>query len=356
MPDLTNLGIENAGKYADVLRSDPIAMEQYHEMLSDPSLTMITTEQGKTIIKEQQYPIKSGVAIAKTKPWSSWWFPAKEDYLFADSRIRYSSPLSKYDAYTQKYLDEDDIERSSNTAVSFERKIFNPNALPWEGLCDAWAIAAIASPEPLKSVKVKSRMKDENITFSVGDLKALILKTYEGTDDLGLKYYGQKFTGNFDGWIYPDLFPEQFHRFIEVQLFKNKEPFIMDHDPGPEVWNVPVFKANYIIDKIPGKPDSLFVRTWLYSAESVQRDKIDFVGTKEAVREYNYVLEGDRNSNGDLVIHRGYWVVGPDGVDSRRDHPDYVIRIPDIKKLIRKSWNPAIKVKAVDELVRLSGQ
>ena len=128
----------------------------------------------------------------------------------------------------------------------------------------------------------------------------------------------------------------------------------MDHDPSAEVWNVPVFKANYTIDSIPGEPNSVFVRTWVFSAEQVTADKKSSVGTREAIREYNYVLTGIRNSSGDLLVKSGYWTKGPTGVDSRRDHPDYLTTIPDPQRLIRKSWNPEIDIKLVDEILSQS--
>ena len=103
------------------------------------------------------------------------------------------------------------------------------------------------------------------------------------------------------------MFPEQFHRFLEVQLFEKKQPFVMDHDAGIQIWNVPVYKANFSMDGVPGNPDAVFVRTWLYSAETSATDARDFVGTKEAVREYNYLLKGKRNDVGQLVVDSGYW-------------------------------------------------
>ena len=193
------------------------------------------------------------------------------------------------------------------------------------------------------------------MTFGVADLKALLLKSYEAVDDSALKYYGQKFTGDYRGWIFPDIFPDQFHRFLEVQLFGKKKSFIMDHDPGVEVWNVPVYKANFVMSSVPNEPNSIFVRTWLYSAESTQADQKDFVGTIEIVREYDYILQGTRNAAGDLVVTSGYWVQSPDGgVDSRKDHPDYLTLIPDSSKLVQKSWNPEIDVDLVNEILSTS--
>jgi len=332
------------GEYADVLRSDPSVAA----LFSDSALTAVTREYGPTVISSRAFPYASGVLQASHTPWSSWWYPKKETSLFADSDSAHLSPLSQYDL-VRKHRYKKAGRKAPHAAAVFERKSSNSSALSWEGLCDAWALASIIKPEPTRSVTL--RLESGKVTFGVGAQKALLLKTFEGVDDSSLLIHGQKFTGDFDGWLYPDMFPDQFHRFLEIQLGIKKQGFVMDHDPGPQVWNVPVFKANFTVNSIPGQADAVFVRAWVYSAESSPRDKKDFVGTIEATREYDYVLLGVRNAAGDLVVKSGYWVVGPDGLDSRKDHPDYVMGIADPDRLVRKSWNPEIEVDIVDAIL-----
>ena len=101
---------------------------------------------------------------------------------------------------------------------------------------------------------------------------------------------------------------------------------------------------NFIYQEVPVKELSLRLNS----------NEKEFVGTKEGVREYDYVLVGSRNDHGDLVITSGYWVKGPDGLDSRRDHPDYLTKISNPEKLERKSWNPGISIKLVDEILSKS--
>lgn len=348
MPQATGINLTNDIRdFGDILRN--FSGHDDGGMLSDPVLYSVKTEYGLSVISMKSLPFKSSQAIANVKPWSSWWYPKKDNDLFVDYNGKRSSTLTKYDYVRQKRNDR------LGAAADYEKINYNSNATPWEGLCDAWAIASISSPEPQHPVQMGAGgFFSSSVTFSVADLKALLLKTYEAVDDVGLKYYGQKFTGGYGGWIYPDIFPEQFHRFVEIQLFKQKQAFIMDHDAGIEVWNVPVYKANYIVNQIPNEPNSVFVQMWLYSAEALQSDERNFVGTKESIRGYNYVLQGVRNAQGDLVVNSGYWVKGPDGVDSRKDHPDYLIQIPAPEKLKRKSWNPEIDVSLVDEILSKS--
>ncbi len=342
----------NLQEFADVLRNRQQVVD---EILKNPAILGVTNEFGFTKIETKLLPLRSGLARANTLPWSSWWFPKRDKYLFENSGgAKNSAPLEKYDLLWRS------LSPLNRSAADFEREHFKPLSSQWEGLCDAWALAAISLPEPKYPVTLilpSSVIGDtlpRKVKFEVGDIKALLLKTFEATSDSNLKYFGQKFTGDESGWLYPDIFPEQFHRFVEIQLFKKKQAFIMDRDPGPEIWSVPVFQANYLIEDMPGAPNSVFVRTWLYSAESLLTNDNLYVGTREAVREYDYVLTGDRDQENQLIIKSGYWIKGPDGIDSRKDHPDYFITIPDSPGIARQSWNPEINIKLIDELLAKS--
>src|ERR1035438_10348650 len=68
--------------FADILRSDDPEMES---LLKDPTLTAVTREFGPSVIGVNQLPMRSGLVTASVKPWSSWWYPKKEDYVFKDS-------------------------------------------------------------------------------------------------------------------------------------------------------------------------------------------------------------------------------------------------------------------------------
>ena len=342
-PPGTGDPLTDAGQLGDIMRDD------FYGLMRDPALFAVTKEFGYSVIKDRKFPVNVAAVAANTTPWSSWWYPKRDTFLFEDSVENGVAPLTKFDLVRRSRFP------AAASASDYERNQHSPQLLSWEGLCDAWSIASIARPEPKRPVKITlSDGSKKTVTFTVADLKALLLKTYEAVEPAGLKNYGQKFNGNITGWIYPDMFPEQFHRFIEVQIFQNKRSFIIDHDAGYEVWNIPVFRANYKMDLVANDPNAIFVTTWIYSAESVLVTEKNFVGTKQAVREYNYVLTGVRNADGDLVINSGYWVKGPNGIDSRSNHPDYAIQIADPTKIIQKSWNPELDINLVNEILAKS--
>jgi len=138
---------------------------------------------------------------------------------------------------------------------------------------------------------------------------------------------------------------------VEKQLFERRRPFVMDHDPGVEVWSEPVFKANYKISAVPGRTDAGAGRLWLYSATTfVDRGLKDQVGLREIVREYDYRLFGVQDGLGNLMVQSGTWEKG-DLVDSRRDHPDFVYSVIDPATVRRMSQNPEIDADIVDKIL-----
>lgn len=331
-------------EFADVIHA---SRDYRPEELNDPALYPATREYGPTVIPMNKLPFDSELVSANTKPWSSHWFPRVDKDIFDDGRG--SSPLEKYD------LVRSTLTSAISSAADFERARYRADAPKWEGLCDAWAIASLLFPEPAKSRTLRldggyHNFSNRRVTFSIGDQKALLLKSVEAIATTSLKIYGQKFMGDFEGWIYPDLFPQELHRFVEKQLFEKKEPFIMDHDPGVEVWNEPVFKGNYSLRAVPGRDDAVFVRLWLYSASPLRKEDKERKGTKEVGREYNYILYGKLDGQGNLVVDSGVWQKG-DLVDSRRDHPDYVFIIPDPSKVKPESYNDQIDVSVINQIL-----
>jgi hypothetical protein len=274
--------------------------------------------------------VKSGELTAEstTKPWSSWWFPVWQDTLFARTSDGDPAPLEKYDRYCRKAL------WKNTSAAEFERtQIYDARAEGWGGLCHAWALASIMTAEPARGVT------RNGIHFTVADLKALLLKTYENVPDL--KHFGRRNFGNWDD-NYADIAPDQFHSLLQAELFKKGLPFLMDYDAGEEVWYAPVWKASTRITQDKKQPDVVHVETWLLSA-SADVDK-NYVGTQAVSRRYTYDLVGTWQADQRFLVKSGQWTDR-----SRWDHPDYLIAKPETVK--RASRNSQIDAAVVDAIV-----
>jgi len=280
----------------------------------------VTKEFGPLSVQEGEFSSKS-----KIIPWSSWWFPSKDKFLFENSDSTKLAPLQKYDLYVERTYGED-----PGAAFYEETEIYDPSEVNWAGLCHAWAVASVLHPEPQHNIRKK------NITFSIADQKALLLKSYEEVSDL--KYYGDRYDGGFDD-EYDDVFPEQFHRFAQVFLFDQKLPFLMDYDPSYPVWTVPVFEIKFKINKVD--QNTAHVKTWVTTASSFVEDP-NFLGTKKSVKYYEYELFGTWIGPNLLVVN-SKWVN-----DAVYDHPDFLIAYPD--KVKRASRNKKLEITMIDEL------
>jgi hypothetical protein len=190
-------------------------------------------------------------------------------------------------------------------------------------------------PEPKKHVTVAG------VSFRVGDLKALLLKTYEAVDSL--RIYGQRFEGKWDS-VYEDIFPDQFHRFMQAELFQKKLPFIMDYDAGIEVWNTPVWKAQTDITADASDPTIMHVKAMLVTAIPHVKD-INYIGSEQIIREYTYDLYGAKQADGSFLVKTGIWTDR-----SRWDHPDYVAPRPE--SVARKSFNTVIDINVVNKIAQ----
>ena len=266
-------------------------------------------------------------AQAAVTPWSSWWYPLNEKRLFEGTGGNLS-PLEKYDAYARA--------TGKNTHASdFERQnLYDPEASGWEGLCNAWAAASILEAEPTQSITA------QGITFKPSDQKALLLKAYEHVE--GLTQFGLRFDGN-RGDDPDDIYPDQFHKILQEELFLKGHAFIMDKDPGVPVWNEPVYKAFATIsaDKTDATTDH--VSLWLTWADSASTDP-DFQGTRDVNSKYTYDLVGDRQADGSLNVVYGVWT--GESVDN---HPDFVTVLP--AKATHRSINTEVDTTLVNQIL-----
>lgn len=278
----------------------------------------ITNEFGALVVQEGSHTYEAG-----NKPWSSWWFPARERFLF--DRDDLDAPLVKYDEYvTRKYNVE------SQAARFEEDELYDSGQVPWAGLCHAWAVASVLHPEPNKVI-IKN-----GVVFGVADQKAILLKSYERVSNL--KIYGSRYDGSH-GDNFNDIYPDQFHRFAQIFLQDQKKPFLMDYDPSYPVWTVPVYKVKFDISK--ENENSTLVRAWVtYASPHVAPE---FVGTREVVKSYSYRLFGNWQG-------ANFSVVDSEWIDeSVYDHPDYVVSYPaDVEK---GSYNDELKMNLINDLL-----
>ncbi|OFZ03389.1 MAG: hypothetical protein A2070_06965 [Bdellovibrionales bacterium GWC1_52_8] len=281
---------------------------------------------GKLLVQDGEFEAESA-----TKPWSSWWYPVRENYLFQSDGNRLS-PLEKYDRL---------VQRQTGTlpgAAAYERdNLYDSGANAWEGLCNAWAIASIMVPQPTRPLTI------EGIQFGVGDLKALLIKSFEKVE--GTRAFGQRYNGDrmshFD-----DLYPDQFHGVLVGELLTKGRPFIIDKDPGVPVWNTPVWKVQYTVQRDPADAGIAHVKTWLFGASPFV-DSYDYVGTLSVVFEYTYDLMGEALPDGSLQVHYGSWTGS-----SADFHPDFVTILPEPESGSRESLNIKLQPAIIDQILQ----
>jgi hypothetical protein len=266
-------------------------------------------------------------AEASITPWSSYWFPFRDDFLFAP-RSGQGSPLQRHDAYTARALGW------STTATTYEHDhLYDNQAESWAGRCGAWALASILAPEP------RTPLTRNGVYFRVSDQKGLLIETFDQVT--GLTQIGVRYEGRWDD-DYADIYPNDFHRVLQAELIQGKRPIIIDSDAGIEVWHQPLYKVTTTIQRDSSRGDLVHVSTFVTGASAHVAD-IDFTGTLDEKREYTYDLHGSW-SHGSFDVTSGEWTDR-----SRWDHPDYVILMPQTVQ--RSSTNPEVVVSAVDQIL-----
>jgi len=235
---------------------------------------------------------------ALPRPWSGYWYPFRTGEMFTGIQ----SPLAKVDTMLRNLGYTSHVQKADQELyASFPSDT-------WEGLCDAWAFAAVGVKEPTKAVQ------RGGVIFSVMDLKALATRLHQGTtnDQFGTLYRG---TVETDG-TYQDLRPEAFHQIL-VKSFAQGRHLLIDDEAGIEVWSKPAFRYDTVVTKDPEMENALLVRTRLHIV-SERRKESDQPTTLDdtAVKVYDYRLY---YGNSGHTIVAGEWID-----DSYRNHPDAV--------------------------------
>lgn len=237
-------------------------------------------------------------------PWAGYWYPLAGTELFGDDQ----SPLAKLDrvmAGLGRPIAAADKEREYREFAAEDS---------WEGRCFAWATAAITSSEPRAAREV------EGVQFSIQDQKALLVKVHElyPTKVYGIRYDGDVET---DGTL-QDIRPEAFHRLALAVLGGKRRPFIIDDDPGIEVWSKPVYRLRWSIQPDPDRADAYLVDAlpFMIGHRTAETDEATNIRDRTApAYRYRLFVDPGQMVDGAAKVIAGEWLG-----DSRKGHPDSI--------------------------------
>lgn len=207
---------------------------------------------------------------SKIKAWSAHYWPSKYSGIYKRyQRTKYShtimesdeirglsqtsinrlSPAEKFDLLLGRYsLPLSQVERAKRygSPDGFIPKMQKS----WRGICNGWSLAAINEPEPGIQAVLRNPYGVE-ITFYQDDIKALLSRAYNKVADNQIKMIGRRCSGmtsmsntDMDGRVKNsacrDSNPGTFHILLANIVGRNGDTFIIDRDPGYQVWNQPI--------------------------------------------------------------------------------------------------------------------
>lgn len=244
------------------------------------------------------------------------------------------SPAEKYDLYQGDYsrwtLYNGEMRRTWN---AFAAKM-------WTGICHGWSPAAIRYKEP-HSIRVRNR-DGIDILFTSSDIKAL-LSRWEATHSGSVCQVGGRcgissitmsdMHGDKNSSI-NDVNPGSFHILLTNMIGLKDTGFVMDRDPGKEVWNQPVegFKSTFLEEKSPDKDAAKgTVREFVVNTDVIYTNELENQGGApspsdnpqvEAKGEADKVFRKHMNLNYILELDRENKIIG--GRWLQVEHPDFV--------------------------------
>ncbi|MFK7826314.1 MAG: hypothetical protein AB8G05_19360 [Oligoflexales bacterium] len=275
----------------------PLVLEEVNKVYKDFGDLYISetiNNSGKIISKE----------VRVKRPWSGYWLPFRDRSLYEGK----NSPLGKMDQIVRHLGYDSSIAKT-------QKKTFGIySADGWEGLCDAWALAAVSAPEPTKSRNVYG------VNFSVADQKALSTfahARYPYTQ-YGITYRGDADT---DGTL-QDLKPEAFHRIVTKVIGKYKRALVVDETAGVEIWNKPLFSYRWRISQDPDYEFAYLVKAFPLLVKQREDSSSTLTGVDDTLAPiYTYRLYVDKNvkKDGKFRVIAGQWLG-----KSRSYHPGNV--------------------------------
>lgn len=208
-------------------------------------------------------------------PWSGWYFPLNEGglaYRYADPNYPQTGVWNIFEAYILKNLGQGPVPILSpsekydlllgDSQFTLTRKMVetasthqnNGTIEGWMGYCTGWANAAMMLPRPTHSVKVLSRDGRSVILFRPSDIKALGALLW-ANGSFATRLVGTQCQESpvkrdpqndraFD-LSCRDVHPATWHLVVVNQLGANHRSFLIDSDPGIQIWNQPVSSYSY---------------------------------------------------------------------------------------------------------------
>ena len=201
------------------------------------------------------------------------------------------SPSEKFDIYLGRY----DFPIHQDVA-SFA----NPHVTWWKGLCDGWSMTAIQFAEP-KAVEV-TNADGVVIPFGSSDLKGLLAYYAQMISGMEKTYVGEQCSGIgrfFHNSGCEDINPGALQVILANQIGIKKQAFVIDRDPGKQIWNQPVYGYK---TEVRGSAESkaasgILVHTTLYYTDELPKSSMTPVlGTDNFhfdTMEMDYVLDLD---------------------------------------------------------------
>jgi hypothetical protein len=259
----------------------------------DPILHPASALWGDLLIEPGTFEADTGV-----RPWSGYWFPL--------SGNESESALLKLDRVTG---------RQALKWFRADKLHSDRPALPWEGRCDAWALASLLVPEPSAPLEIQGER------FEVWEQQALWIHSFEELDPSFRSILGSRNDGD-GGSPFEDLLPMELHLVVQKRLLEERLPFVLDRDPKPPVWNTPIWGARWTLSRDP-EGDSFGLRSWrvamdLYGVLPLDQLPIQ-PERRVVVLHYDYRLRGVPLDDGKFRVEDSEWLGA-----SRLDHPDFV--------------------------------
>jgi len=175
-----------------------------------------------------------------------------EDYLLStvgQGPIASLSPAEKYDLL----VGDPSFTLTRNQATLGAKFAVSGKVETWMGFCNGWAAASIMLPRPIHSITVTAADGKTKIEFLPSDIKALgALLWAEGSypsrfagRSCKQRHIARDETGRPVDPTCLDLNPATWHLAVVNQIGFSQRSFILDTDPGVEVWNQPVISYRY---------------------------------------------------------------------------------------------------------------